>query len=132
MLRLNPGDNQGIRYLLAACLLEMGSDEALGKLLDQYEDDATAIWLYTRALWAFRRLGAGPEANASLRTALKQNRFVPQYLLGMKKLPRHLPEYIGFGDEDEAVAYVAEAGAGWWKTPGAMEWLAATLSSKSN
>ncbi len=132
MLRLNPGDNQGIRYLLAACLLEMGSDEALGKLLDQYEDDATAIWSYTRALWAFRRLGAGPEANASLRTALKQNRFVPQYLLGMKKLPRHLPEYIGFGDEDEAVAYVAEAGAGWWKTPGAMEWLAATPSSKSN
>ena len=29
MLRLNPGDNQGIRYILAAALLEVGDDKAL-------------------------------------------------------------------------------------------------------
>jgi tetratricopeptide (TPR) repeat protein len=123
MLRLNPGDNQGIRYILANCLLEEGLDEALGKLLNEYQGDVAAGWLYPHALWIFRREGASAKANASLKKALKRNRFVPPYLLGARRLPKHLPEYIGLGDESEAVAYAAEAIKGWQKTPGALEWL---------
>ena len=37
MLRLNPNDNQGIRYELASCLMKSGDTEALKKLLKQYE-----------------------------------------------------------------------------------------------
>lgn len=33
MLRLNPNDNQGIRYVLAGCLMKSGDIEALKKLL---------------------------------------------------------------------------------------------------
>jgi len=33
MLRLNPGDNQGIRYILAMCLIELGEIKALQELL---------------------------------------------------------------------------------------------------
>ena len=33
MLRLNPGDNQGIRYLLAHALLDMDQDEELQSLV---------------------------------------------------------------------------------------------------
>ena len=33
MLRLNPNDNQGIRYTLLGCLLERGDDGALKELL---------------------------------------------------------------------------------------------------
>src|SRR5215211_9212511 len=33
MLKLNPDDNQGIRYELAGCLLNLGYDESLGELL---------------------------------------------------------------------------------------------------
>jgi tetratricopeptide (TPR) repeat protein len=123
MLRLNPGDNQGIRYILANCLLEEGLDEALGKLLNEYQGDVADGWLYPHALWIFRREGASAKANASLKKALKRNRFVPPYLLGARRLPKHLPEYIGLGDESEAVAYAAEAIKGWQKTPGALEWL---------
>jgi tetratricopeptide (TPR) repeat protein len=123
MLRLNPGDNQGIRYVLANCLLRENDDQALAKLLDQYKDDAMAEWLYTRALMLFRREGAGRKANAALRKALKQNQFVPAYLLGKKRLPRQLPDYIGFGDENEAVSYTAGARDQWLKIPGALEWL---------
>src|SRR5271157_6607674 len=54
MLRLNPGDNQGIRYVLAACLMTRGDTEALRKLLKQYDGDCSAHWLYTQALVAFR------------------------------------------------------------------------------
>jgi hypothetical protein len=123
MLRLNPGDNQGIRYILANCLLEEGLDEALGELLNQYQGEVAAAWLYPHALCIFRREGANSEANASLKEALKRNPFVPLYLLGRRKLPKHLPEYLSLGDESEAVAYAAEALAGWQKTPGALEWL---------
>jgi ST7 protein. len=127
MLRLNPSDNQGIRYLLVNCLLEEGCDEAVGKLLDQYEGDATATWLYSHALWMFCREGASSKAKARLREALNHNRYVPRYILGRKRLPRRLPEYVGFGDKNEAIVYAAEAIVVWQKTPGAVEWLTSNL-----
>jgi len=127
MLRLNPGDNQGIRYVLAHCLLQAGEDEALGRLLDQFKDDDMAEWSYTRALWRFRRDGANAAAKSALNKALKANRFVPAYLLGKKKLPRQLPGYIGFGDENEAVSYAVEGIDDWRATPGALEWLASVV-----
>jgi hypothetical protein len=40
LLKLNPNDNQGIRYILASCLLKLGCDEEVASLLKQYEDDA--------------------------------------------------------------------------------------------
>lgn len=123
MLRLNPGDNQGIRYALANCLLAESSDEVLGKLLQQYQGDATGEWLYTRALWVFRTYGSGEQANASLREALKVNLLVPLYLLSKKRLPRRLPKRIGWGDESEAVLYAAIAMERWQETPGALKWL---------
>src|SRR5271154_6806553 len=54
MLKLNPGDNQGIRYLLLGCLLRRDDAAAVKKLLAAYEDEWSACWLYTRALVAFR------------------------------------------------------------------------------
>lgn len=125
LLRLNPNDNQGIRYILAACLLEMGRDKDLERLLAQYEDDGMAAWLYTRAIATFRRQGDSPEARAWLQEAKRQNPHVPAYLLGRKRLPRLLPEYIGFGDENEAISYAADFLNGWRQTPGALDWLAA-------
>lgn len=125
MLRLNPNDNQGVRDMLANCLLELGRDDELGQLLKDYKEDASATWLYTWALWRFRQEGDGAEARQRLKAALKQNPHVPDYLLGRKRLPRELPALIGLGDEDEAVAYAAVAISNWRSTPGALDWLAA-------
>src|SRR3954447_17018438 len=58
MLRLNPGDNQGLRYTLAAWLLTTGDDATLEHVLAQYPEEGGASWAYTRALAAFRRHGA--------------------------------------------------------------------------
>src|SRR5262249_33781861 len=44
MLRLNPGDNQGNRYTLAAWLLAQDRDADLERLLDQYPDEGSATW----------------------------------------------------------------------------------------
>lgn len=123
MLRLNPGDNQGARYLLATWLLIMKDDTALDRLLAQYPDEWSAFWSYTKALQTFRQKGAMKQANKALQRALDVNHFVPAYLLGFIPLPNELPEYYGIGTEDEAVLYLAEAGLAWVETPGALEWL---------
>lgn len=123
MLHLNPNDNQGVRYLLASALLEEGLDDDLGELLETYEDDAGASWVYARALWRFRTQGNGEEARSALEEAISFNPFVPEYLLGRRGMPGALPALVGFGDESEAMVYFAEALPGWLRTPGAIEWL---------
>ena len=127
MLRLNPNDNQGIRYLLMPCLIELGRDKDAEKLFKQFDDDGSATWMYSRALLDFRGHGDSPTANASLKAALAENRFVPSYLLGRKRIPRNLPDYYGFGDDSEAVTFAYGNKAPWQSTPGALEWLAARL-----
>lgn len=127
MLRLNPNDNQGIRDLLMPYLIELSRDEDAEKLFKQYKEDGMAVWLYSRALLDFRKQGDSPAANKSLAAALKENKHVPAYLLGRKKLPRHLPGHYGFGDENEAVLYAHGNKAGWKATIGALEWLAARV-----
>lgn len=123
MLKLNPNDNQGIRYLLAACLVAMERDGELAALLKKY-DDGTAAWAFTRALAAFRRNGDTETSRRLLANALASNRHVPSFLMGDRKLPRAAPQYIAIGGEDEAIAYAQDFGAGWSNTAGALVWLA--------
>lgn len=123
LLQLNPSDNQGIRYQLMGLLLRQNMNIQAGKLLEDYKDDSTAVWAYTRALLAFRRLGPSIQADAALRRALRVNPHVSPYLNGSKPLPEELPETMGFGDENEAIDYAAEYFGNWWSTPGAVGWL---------
>jgi hypothetical protein len=122
MLRLNPGDNQGVRYTLAGWLLAEGWDEELARLLKEY-DEGSANWAYTKALVAFRQDGDTPETRKLLKVAQKANKHVPAYLLGRKPLPQERPSYYSPGDQNEAVFYVGTALSGWKETPGATAWL---------
>src|SRR5262249_61235623 len=101
MLRLNPNDNQGVRYSLASWLLHLDRDEDLGLLLGQYPDDASAAWDFTRALLAFRQMGDTPQARQLLKAARKGNKYVPGYLLGEKRLPPEPPGYYSPGYKNE-------------------------------
>ena len=127
LLRLNPNDNQGIRDLLMPCLIELGRDEDAEKLFKQFEEDGMAVWKYSRALLDFRKYGDSPTAVKSLQAALDENKHVPSYLLGRRKMPRTLPDHYGFGDDNEAVLYAHENRAIWKATPGALEWLEAKV-----
>src|SRR5262249_11929201 len=73
MLRLNPGDNQGVRYTLAGFLLFLDRDDDLARLLDQYGDEDSAAWAWTRALLAFRRHGDTIDTRRALKQAKKTN-----------------------------------------------------------
>jgi tetratricopeptide (TPR) repeat protein len=129
MLRLNPGDNQGVRYILAAHYLELGDIDYLKKLLERY-DEPSADWLYTRALVIFIEQGNSAEARSALALAHKNNRYVVPYLTGHKKLPRRLPVRIGLGDRREAINYAAEFRTGWLLIKGAIDWLSAASPEK--
>jgi tetratricopeptide (TPR) repeat protein len=130
MLILNPNDNQGIRYILASCLLELGRDEQVAGLLSAYPDDAAAAWPWSRGLLVFRQQGDCSDSRGKLDTAIEINPHVPAYLLGCKKLPRRLPDSVGFGDDSEAVCYAAENLKAWRATNGALAWLAARTNSE--
>lgn len=122
MLRLNSGDNQGMRYKLISWLLEEGFLEEVGQLLEEHAE-GTCFMLYARALWLFATSGAGGRARRFLNRAVETNPYVPPYLLGEKTVPIRLPPYYSWGDENEAVIYAAESINAWRETAGALDWM---------
>ena len=123
MLELNPDDNQGIRHILLGCLLKEQRHDEAEALLDTYAGEPSAVWCYSRALLAYRREGNSDHSRACRKAAIEQNKFVPAWLAGRRKLPRYPPDYIGIGDKTEAVAYVFDNRQAWRDTPGAISWL---------
>lgn len=124
MLRLNPGDNQGLRYQLVPLLFVLERFDELAELLDEYEGDGTAGWTYSRALLAFHDEGDSENARELLSEAFASNSHVPAYLLGVKQLPRSRPPTTILGHPSEAYWYVVETGPCWKLVPGALDWMA--------
>jgi tetratricopeptide (TPR) repeat protein len=124
MLELNPNDNQGIRYLLAECLMKQRDIQGLKDLFDLFDEDASAAWLYSRALIAFLEGGASdPRADAFAKNALRANAHVPAVLNDPKNAKPSKNGYLTMGGEDEAADYVESWGFEWVTTPGAVAWL---------
>jgi tetratricopeptide (TPR) repeat protein len=126
LLRLNPTDNQGVRYLVLPTLLERRRDEEADRLIQEYKGDGQATWPYAQALRAFQVDGAGPRARAALEDAVRVNPHVIGYLLDPDSIPPIAPPHFALGSREEA-AYVAEGlAAALDATPGARSWLGAT------
>ena len=122
MLKLNPNDNQGLRYPLASWLLAEDRDEELAPLLSHYKEPS-AFLSYSAALLAFRQGGESPEFRRRMGIAIKSNNHVPVYLLGLKLPPNRKPDGYSPGSEEEAILYIADALPVWKSTPGVIEWL---------
>lgn len=128
LMTLNPDDNQGIRYLLAPALLEAGRYLELEELLRKYGSESHAFLLYTRALWLFTRDGVTRQADEALLRAFKRNPHVPIFLSDIIEMPEEIPETMGIGDENEAIAYVLDNGY-LWEAP-ATKWMADVLEKE--
>lgn len=125
LLELNPGDNQGVRYLLLVALLERGLNEEAGVVLAEHGDDLQALWPYGRLLWRLRADGGSPETRAAFDAAIQANPYVVSYLLDPDSIPSDRPPHFALHSREEA-AYVAETLAdAFAATDGALEWLAA-------
>jgi tetratricopeptide (TPR) repeat protein len=131
MLRLNPNDNQGLRYRLLACCFWLERLSDLQELLDRYPNEGSAVWAYGRALLAFRTEGDTAASRELLRQARKTNKHVPAYLLELKFPPEHAPDCYSPGQESEAIFFIRESLGVWNSTPGAIDWLRAQVEPGS-
>lgn len=123
LLRLNPNDNQGVRSILAAYLLECSLHDELAALLKAYKEDTSADLSFSRALLAFRQHGDSAKSRKALAAAIEQNPHVRAYLAGEKTLPESLPPFYSPGADSEAQHYIDSFKKGWDETPGAIDWL---------
>lgn len=124
MLRLNPADNQGARYVLAIRYLDVGELAKARKLLDDYPEDGT-WWHYSDALYWWMAKGDCADGRRARAAGLKANPYVLDYFTGKRRMPKALPEFYAWGSVEEAVLYAHEARMTWRAKPGAVEWLKA-------
>ncbi len=127
LLRLNPGDNQGVRYVLGFRLLEENRRDELDKLFAEHDSrqENSCFMLYNKALHLFRK--GDSEATRVLQQAIKTNEHVYSFLSGEEKLPYRLPVSYSPGARSEAEIYVAETMQAWNNTSGALTWFQKVL-----
>ncbi|MDA1305737.1 MAG: hypothetical protein O2917_00560 [Acidobacteria bacterium] len=123
MLRLNPGDNQGMRYVLLFALLEQNRHTDLSTLVDQYEDDIEASWRFGHAVWIFSRDGETPQAETLLARAHDVNKHVLPLVLGRRGMPAQLPDHYQLGSPDEAAYAASVLIPTVARIDGALDWL---------
>jgi len=107
LLELNPTDNQGVRDFLLSSFIEEEEWKAAKQLIQQYDNDGCASFNYGRVLVEYGLNGNTSHLTFLMKQATAHNKFVPAYLQGKKKLPHSMPEYMGYGDEKEAIVYAS-------------------------
>ena len=122
MIELNPNDNQGIRYQYATMLVNQNKFSEYEKLTTIYDDEGSALWLFTYAIYLFKKEGNSSKANKALLNAHESNNNVISFLTGEKEIPDRMPDYYGLGDENEAIIYLNEGGKLWIETKNALKW----------
>ncbi len=122
LLALNPNDNQGVRYELSTILLLMDELKLFSRLIKDYPDEITAHWTYNIVLYHLKKQKT-LKARKELQKAVESNPHVIDYLLDKKRLPKELPDYMGFGDESEAIVYASKHKQLWKEIKGAKELL---------
>ncbi len=120
LLRLNPSDNQGVRYVLLPKLLAAGRDVLAARLLKEFDDDS-ANWAYARALLAFRLSGKSAATDRELREAVRTNLHVPELLCSEAPIPQ--PPHYAPGSFEEACVAADELRPAFRATPGAVDWI---------
>ncbi len=124
LLRLNPNDNQSIRYLLFNWYAVLGQWEAHAKLLKKYEDDGMAEYLYALCLGQFQ---AGQNSVQTLAKAVEANPHVPTFLRDARRQVSDeddaFPGYLSAGSDGEAKVYADAAREAWASVDGALQWL---------
>ncbi|MEW5841710.1 MAG: hypothetical protein AB1775_00450 [Bacteroidota bacterium] len=132
MLVLNPYDNQGMRYSLINKLLVLRKLSEAEDLLNEYMDDHSAYWYYSRAYLYFCKPSKKFAADKELIKAMKFNPYVPLYLFGIKEMPKILPDFIGIGDDNEAIEYADVAFEVWGSNESAYHWFAGLYKKMEN
>ncbi|WP_339317651.1 SEC-C metal-binding domain-containing protein [Paenibacillus sp. FSL R10-2734] len=123
ILTLNPDDNTGARYLLTAAYLYSNKLAETEQVLAKFGDDAAATVAYDRMVLEYKKNGVTSQLKMLYRVARNVNKHVPDYLLGIKRLPHNLPDFVGMGDANEAIEYVIVHSRLWTSLPDLLKWM---------
>ncbi len=123
MLRLNPNDNQGTRYLLLPCLLSFEQMKKAEKLFQAFDEcHLNTCFAWCKVLERFLQNDLEGAASA-LATARKQNPYSEPFLRGSKRLPSDWPPDYTPGTKEEALCFAELLLTAWEAHPAAIEWL---------
>ncbi len=125
MLKLNPNDNQGVRFVLSILLVKLNEFSKFEKLNKEYGLSASGVYAYTYAIYVFKKYGPGEQADNALKYSIEMNPYVIDYLIGEKRIPdlNYLPPYAALGSEEEGMIYAAISKDLWKGTRKAIKWL---------
>jgi len=123
LLRLNPNDNQGIRFNYSCWLMHSGDFNAQLQLAAQYPDDIS-VQLATDAALAYFRLGQRSQADHALQSVLIEHPQLGDYLQGKKQRPPrgYQQGLIRYNSQDSYWIYWQQCGL-LWQTVEVREWL---------
>jgi tetratricopeptide (TPR) repeat protein len=122
LLKWNPDDNQGIRFIIGSELLRDGKITSARVWLERSVDDYPPS-RYELGLLHFREKGFA-EAATAFRLGFVENGYIAEVLTGMPKpLPLAIWHGSNFAEPDLARDYVNRHGDLWNKTPMAIAFL---------
>jgi len=124
ILKLNPNDNQGVRYELLPAYLGLNRLEPARALLKKYnEAEFSTVFAWCAVLE--RWLSGDPAAaEKALAAARKQNPHAQVYIKGHRDLPRQMPGSYSPGSKEEAICFAEVLRSAWVRHPQALAWLA--------
>jgi len=120
MLRLNPNDNQGVRYQVIPLLLAHNREAEAIRLLDDYREE-TAFWHYMKSVVEFRRSRQSPSSREAMRSAFRVNEYVVELMQSAD--PPLFPDSYSLGSQEEAAICIRELADAWDETEGYVEWM---------
>lgn len=122
LLKLQPQDSLGARYLLSAVLLTTGALKEAEQLLGSYSE-RSAFFEYDRMVLAYKQQGFTAKLKMLYRNAQFANGYILDYLLGKKRVPAAIPEEYSPGDRNEAIAYVVSHALLWAQLKDLIQWM---------
>ena len=123
MLRLNPIDHQGVRWLLLEWYCNMNWLDHAWRLLDQYPEEVTPFMALTRICLEFQKCGPSEALASRLQSELEKNPYIAPKLLDQDDVSSYAIHSFEVGEEDEADAYCQCFRSLWKATPEALPWL---------
>ena len=134
MLKLNPGDNQGIRdWVMPFCIIT--DNKKIESIIERWQKIHLEITTaYSKALWSFKENGATSTSVRFLKEAFAVNPYLPEMLLDFHKRNETPPNPTSYshGSVEEALNYLYCDGLTSWQiVDGAIEWLKKTSNRSS-
>jgi tetratricopeptide (TPR) repeat protein len=127
LLRINPGDNHGVRFWLANDYMSRGEISACLKLCSAFSDDPAPELRFNEALAHFRQ-GSLRSAGLALERAHREVPRLVRFRLParVRKPPMH-EQGVTLDGDDRAWLYREAMRVTWQNTPGALQWVKKAL-----